>query len=244
MTSYRWKNGVKVEAPEKQHYTPHTTFKQRRWVKARQCATVYKINGIRCNWPAMENSLYCRKHGQQPKVSKETIAKMHAGRDRWWARMREIEAKAPGTLKRIFSARAVAANETRRKTAAVQKLLPAPETDDKIILKAHKTIVREIADLPAVPNKPFDEMAPHEQMVVNTKIALTRAYEILRMPYVDKKSKEIDYKVLATVKDAAFRTIGAAVKIDRNALAARKLDRMAELLARLKAGEAAKLIEG
>lgn len=245
--AHKWKNRQKVEIdPTK--YVPANPLTPKKYIKSRQCAAVFtkgRRAGTRCSWYARPDSIYCRRHGRNEGniLSEEHVKALRKGAADWWTRMRALEAKQPGIIRRMFNTdKAV---ETRMRRKAVAKTLPMPPgaKEDKMILRAHKAIVNEIADLPAVPDKPFDQLEPHEQMVVNTRIALSRANEILCLPFKDEAGV-VDPKIASIVKDATFRTIAAAVKIDRNVLAARKIDRMADLLERLKAGEGAKVIEG
>ena len=55
---------------------------------------------------------------------------------------------------------------------------------------------------------------------------------------------KIDYKALSAVKDTALRAVATRLRVDRNAMMQKKVDKLAELLDRLKKpGDEAKLIE-
>ena len=54
----------------------------------------------------------------------------------------------------------------------------------------------------------------------------------------------MDVKVASMVKDTALRALAVRVKIDSNALREKRIDKMDDLLRRLKAGDGAKVIEG
>lgn len=158
----------------------------------------------------------------------------------WWARMKAIEAQHPGTIRKVLNSEQSQASRQLRRT-----LMPKPKTDDRVILKAHKALVQQAASIP-VPNKPFEEMTAAEQLNANTRKALVRAHEVLNVKF-QKKDKDgnlvIDAKLLGTVKDAAFRMLSTAVKIDRNAMVAQRVDRMAEILEALKGKEDDKTID-
>lgn len=215
----------------------------RKYIKSRQCVTVFKrgkMAGLRCSWHALKDSVHCKRHeGNHNPTNSEA---REQGSMNFWARLRAIEAQNPGTIRRVLNVDK--SLETRRRNREIEAtLLPKPQTEDKIIIQAHKALVKEAAALPAIPDKPFDELAPHEQLVHNTRLALKRAHEILEVKLTEKKIKK-QPKLASLVKDAAFRTIATAVKIDRNTLQERRIDKMGELLARLKAGDDAKVIEG
>jgi hypothetical protein len=226
-----------------------------RWVKARQCATVYKRGkriGQRCGWAAVENSLHCKKHCG-PKVVSEAALE---GKNNWFARMRQLKLKDPDVFKRLGFGRPraefVAHLELQRAAGLpTNRMIPLkdipgaprpPKTDDKHILKAEKIIRQEIATLPAVPDRPFDELEPHEQLTVITGLSLKVVHDILHFEMKDRNG-DVDVKVASMVKDTALRALAVRVKVDRNALTARRLDQTADLLARLKNGDDAKVID-
>lgn len=229
-----------VDVPIDQHVTSQG---KRKYIKGRQCAVVFKAGrmaGLRCSWYALPDSVFCKRHfGNHHPVNDEARKAGHAN---WWARMKAIEAQHPGTIRRMMGIDK--AHETRAKNKEIEAtLLPRPKTKDEIIIKAHKALVKQVAALPAIPDKPFDQLEPHEQLVFNTKLALKRQHEILEVKLTENKMAK-NPKLASMVKDAAFRTLSAAIKVDTNALRARKLDKMGELLARLKGGDEAKVIEG
>ena len=229
-----------------------------RWVKARQCATVYKNGkraGQRCSWTAVEGKEKCKKH-IGPGVDNSNPVLRRAGHVRWIARMRELQKTQPDIFKRDGRGRSKedATEHWRLQRAAgitspvlvPLKDIPGvklPTTDDKVILKADRVIRQEIAALPTVPDKPFGELEPHEQLVVITGRALNVVHEIL---HFEMKGKDgvVDVKVASMVKDTALRALAVRVKIDSNALREKRIDKMDDLLRRLKAGDGAKVIEG
>lgn len=236
-------DGVRY-TPVEVDVTDHVKGKNtRKYIKARQCVTVFKngrMAGLRCSWYALKDSVHCKRHDGNHNPT--NIEGMRQGLMNYWARIRAIEAQNPGTIRRVLNIDKAA--DTRRRTKEIEAtLLPKPKTEDKIIIQAHKALVKQVAALPPIPDKPFDELAPHEQLVHNTRLALKRAHEILEVTLTEKKIKK-DPKLASLVKDAAFRTLATAVKIDRNTLQERRIDKMGELLARLKAGDDAKVIEG
>lgn len=165
-----------------------------------------------------------------------------AGHKAYWVRLHAAERANPGLIRRIMRI-----DEREAKRAAIKEveatLLPRPKTKDPIVLQAHKALVCEAVALGPLPDKKFKDMEPHEQQIRNTRLALKRSHEILEIKLTEKKIAA-NPKLASMIKDAALRTIATTVKIDNNALQARKLDRMGELLARLKAPDDAKLIEG
>lgn len=231
-------------------YVPGKSPSAKRFVKSRQCAAVYtKGNraGTRCTWYAQEDRIYCAKHARFTGPSPEHEAKMREGQRNWWARIRELEKVHPGLMRQVLGIdQKIEVNARRRE---VRKEMPKPDTDDPLILKAHKQVVALKADLPALPDKPFEEMEPHEQLVAITGQSLRNVYEILKFKMVDEKGQPI-LKVASMVKDTSLRALAVRVKVDRNALAARRADKMAEILERLtkgdapKNGDGAKVIEG
>lgn len=167
---------------------------------------------------------------------------MRAGHASWWARVKALNKQYPGLLRELMNTDQSSA--TRKARTAVRKALPAPVTSDPVILKAHKSIIADVADLPPVPDKPFEELEPHEQLTVITGQSLRVVHEILSFKMADKAGVP-QPKIISIVKDTALRALSVRVKVDRNALSARRIDKMGELLERLKAnGNGAKVIEG
>lgn len=217
----------------------------KRFVNSRQCAAMYRVGnrvGTRCTWYAQEGREYCVKHGNSTRPrSPEHLAAIDKGRKAWWQRLHDLEKTHPGIMRQALNTDGALATRAARRE--VKKTMPAPETDDKIVLKAHKELVAQVASLPKVPDKPFDELEPHEQLVVITGQSLKVVHEILTFKLKDANG-EVNLKVASMVKDTALRALATRVKIDRNALTARKLDNMVDLLQRLKNGDGAKVIEG
>ena len=239
----KWTKNGRVEFDYSKHVKGTGSKK---FIKSRQCAAQYTKGGragFRCSWYAQEGSAYCVKHNPQEGVplSKKHADDLHQGARNWWARVKALEAKHPGIMRQILNSDQAAI--TRLRVKEIQKVMPKPQTDDKQILQAHKIIVRKVADLPAVPDKPFDKLEPHEQLTVITGQSLKVVHEILSFSMKDADGL-VDAKIASMVKDTALRALAVRVKVDRNALAAKRLDKMSELLDRLKAGEAAKTIEG
>lgn len=227
--------------------------KGRRWVKARQCAAIWRkpnsgYQGARCGLPAQEGRLYCWRHGTQKGVGMlQHLDKVHAGQRRWFARMRALDKQYPGLMREVM--KIDQREETRRRVKEIRAKgnMPKIVTADKMLQKADKELVKAVAELPRIPDKPFEELEPHEQLVRITGESLTRIHEIVRTPIPDLNVRNLDpmaLKLAAMIKDASLRALTVRIKADGNALAARKVDRLAEILERLKAGDQAKVIEG
>lgn len=99
--------------------------------------------------------------------------------------------------------------------------------------RALSNIITEKNKLPAVPDKPFEEMEDHQKLTVITSLSLDYARELLLMradPKVDPKAAELKWR-------AAAGALAIRVKVDRNALAARRIDGLTSLIERLKSGK-------
>lgn len=250
-----YKGPTRVE-PGHPKYDPETGGR-RKYVNRMQCAAVYRKGaraGKRCSWYAKKDSIYCRKHGAQEGVpiSEEHAKALHDGSRNWWARMRAIEAQRPGFLREFMGPRNTGFMKTAKRDWHGRLLPQEPlvVSDDPIVIKGAKVLQRELNRLPTPPDKPVEEMNPQELLIHNTYTSLHRIAELLRMPIkkteIDERGQKvevIDYKAAAIVKDAALRASALQVKVDGNALKAQRLDRMAELLERLKAPDQATLIE-
>lgn len=227
-------------------YIPGKNPSEKRFVKSRQCAAIYTVGnraGNRCTWYARADSIYCARHGrgEGKTLAPERIAKMQAGAQSWWTRLRELEAKHPGLMRQVLNVDE--ATETRQRRKEVRREMPAPKTDDPVVLKAHTQVVALAAELPRLPDKPFEQMEPHEQLVAITGKSLRVVHEILGFKMTDTDGVP-NPKIVSIVKDTALRALAVRVKVDRNALAARRADKMAEILERLTKGETAKVIDG
>lgn len=233
-----------------ERYIPGKNPSPRKYVKSQQCAAMYYKGaraGFQCTWYAQKDRIYCVKHGNSPGLSTaspETKEKVHQASRDWWARLKALDKKHPGLLRSVINTDQKTETVARRKEARLE--MPTPKTKDPLVLKAHNQVIAVAATLPRLPDKPFEEMEPHEQMVAITGRSLRVVYEILGFKMTVKGVP--DPKIASLVKDTALRALAVRVKIDRNALAARRNDKMAELLERLTQGEkngsGAKVIEG
>lgn len=232
---------------------------KRKYISKPRCAAIWKSTGEQCIGYAREGKQYCVKHGTGTVPPGVFPAHVAEGRAAYWKRIKEAAQHDPTLLSRIhnphhppehmekmWKARDAA---KARKDAGLAPLPkpPKPTGDEKLALRADKIITAEIAALPAVPDRPFSELEPHEQLVVVTGQALETVHEILAMPLKDEKG-EINLKRAALKKDTAIRTLSIRVKVDTNALNARRQDKTLDLLERIRKeqekGEGAKLVEG
>ena len=243
--TYKWtrdEHGVKQRVEiDPTKYKKATGTKK--FIKSRQCATVFKRGaraGTRCTWYARPDSIYCVRHGvrEGATITEEHKQALKDGTRNYWARMRAIEAERPGFLREFMGG----PQKVKRKAIEhVQAEMPPPKTDDKIVQKGYKTLVREVAQIPAVPDKPDSELTEAELFNRNRRKSLEITYRVLCTKTTDDDGVVIP-KLLSIVKDAALRTTTLAVKVDSTAMAERRFDKMADLLARLK-GEPIKTIE-
>jgi hypothetical protein len=248
-------NGVEFQVevplpvkPDVVNWTPPPDgIPRRKYVNAMQCATVYKVGkraGKRCTWYAVSGTAHCKKHqGWSSPRTPEMEKHRMEGSKAWWARMRELEKKSPGTMRRVFNT--AQSLETRRKTKELEAtILPKPESKDKLVVKAHKAAIRYVANLPDVPDKKLEAMEPHERMTHELRISIQRAHEVIVNPIAPKDLDENPKKV-KLITETALKIMALNVKIDKNALQARKLDRMQEIVEALrKAASDVKTIEG
>lgn len=263
---------IPYDSPENPQYDP-TCGGKRKYIKARQCAAMWrkgKRAGKRCTWYALADSLYCKKHcvkyrgGRAYYVNNtpEKMAKLHQGVRDWWVRMKAIEAEHPGTIREVLGLKVK--SQQNKEYLARQKALGIPGnrfvpesqlfppgflSDDPFVAKQQKYVAKEIFRLPEIA-KPIDEMTADELLTHNTLKSLKRMAELLALKIThqakdaDGKTVDvIDYKAASLVKDTALRAAALQIKVDRNALQATKIDRMHELLQRLKEGEKALVIE-
>jgi len=221
-----------------------------------RCNAIMKngpLKGLKCNRVAMKESLYCKRHNPlvDPTGHWLKTPEAEAGRKEYWARIRKAALEDPTLTSRIHHPRRAPESyergwKSRRENAKRKKqgLEKLPGFDDvKLMFKANAIINDTKTALPAVPDKPFDQLEPHEQLIVVTGQALDVVHEILKIPFkavVDGVEK-VDLKAASLVKDTAIRTIGLRIKVDTNALAARRADKVLDVLERLKA-EAARQV--
>lgn len=222
-----------------------------------KCCAILKRGpqkGNRCWRFSGKGSLYCRHHNPlvDPTGHWLKTPEAEAGRQKYWARVREAARTDPTLTSQIHNPRRspesyVRQWKTRRENVERQKQglekLPGHDTvkgDGKLMFKANAIITDTKIGLPAVPDKPFEEMEPHEQLVVVTGQALDVVHKILKIPFL-KEDGSADLKAASLVKDTAIRTIGLRIKVDTNALNAKRADKVLDVLERLKA-EAAKQI--
>ena len=235
--TYKWKDDERVEIDPTKYKKATGTKK---FIKSRQCATVFKRGaraGTRCTWYAQEGRIYCARHGRGIPTNQEARSKGHAN---WWARMKAIEVERPGFLREFLG---IAQREERRALREMAKqAMPPPPTDDKIVQKGYSALIREVSQIPLVPDKPDNELTEAELFNRNRRKSLEITYRVLCTKTTDDDGVVIP-KLLSIVKDAALRTTTLAVKVDSTAMAERRFDKMADLLARLK-GEPIKTIEG
>lgn len=233
-----------------------TTENKRKYLKRPQCISRYKNTGLQCKGYAVDGRPYCKKHANAEPgvpVSPATIE----GRAAYWKRIKEAAQHDPTLLSRIhnphhppehmqkmWKARDEARERKKVGLAPLPKP-PKPTADEKLALKADKIITAEIAALPAVPDRPFAELEPHEQLVVVTGQALQTVHEILAMPIKDAEGN-VNMKAATLKKDTAIRTLSIRVKVDTNALNARRQDKTLDLLEKIREEQArgVKVIEG
>lgn len=240
---------------------PHRHETARKYINAIRCATVFKKGfkaGSQCKGYAVKGMAYCKRHNNgdnNPNIGSEPGKPAHlASVATWWERMRAIEAANPGFLRQFLQGTGGTAAAYRERIRMQKErglgtvLLPLSDlvgTKEPALLKAHGRLIKMKGMLGPPNPKPPEEMEPHEILVHNLRLSLDRTTELLQLPIQKKIPQadgtdliEIDYKAAAIVKDAALRVGAMQIKVDRNALAARRLDKMAELLDRLKAEDA------
>lgn len=233
---------------------------KRTYVSKPRCAAIWRNTGEQCIDYAVEGTRYCGIHGNGgngavPGTPMPPAAV--AGLSEYWKRIKAEAAKDPTLLSRIHNphhtpehmaklqAARAAAVERRRAGLPPLPKPPKPTADEKLALKADKIITAELATLPAVPDKPFEELEPHEQLVVVTGQALQTVHEILAMPIKDAEGN-VNMKAATLKKDTAIRTLSIRVKVDTNALNARRQDKTLDLLEKIREEQArgVKVIEG
>lgn len=235
------------------HINPKWTtprLNRRDYTKRAQCQAYFKTADRQCRAFAVEGLRYCKKHkggdmakavlaSQTPEAIKARSLKVKA----YWARLREAAKTDPDLFKRMGVGRPAPGDPPR----------PPKEKEARMLFQAEKIITEELQALPAVPDKPFDQLEPHEQLVVITGQSLRVVHDILKLPTTERKrddagrySDVVNLKAATLVKDTAIRALGLRVKVDANAMKRQAQDRVLDVIERLKA-EAAKqvtVIEG
>jgi len=197
-----------------------------------------------CGRAAVKGNVYCRRHAAGAAnllvVGKaNTYAEArNAGRDKWRARLQKAKAmgldvKVPG-----FQKGNKLASKAHKNAIKGRKPAPIPDaiTRPKAMLEARSMILSEREKLPALPDKPFDEMEPHEKLTSLMGTSLDIAARVLTMPLTPEETPTTFKAQMKLVADVW----SVGVKVDRNTLTAKKQDRLVELITKLK-GE---VIEG
>jgi hypothetical protein len=168
-----------------------------------------------------------RKPGR-PKGIPMTDEQKELRREQRNAREREKGMAKRAARRPLLDARRALTDEMKaghiEAVAAHEATIPRP------ILKATKVLMREKEMLPTLPDKPFEEMEPHEKLTAITGLALDYAHQLLLMevdPLEDRKTAELKWK-------AATGALSLRVKVDRNELASRKVNGVMGLLERLR----------
>ncbi len=214
---------------------------------------------------------------QDPKQLPAIMANVEQGKRNFWARMRAAVAADPELARLQPGPTAKGYKQTReqvaKRTAASKRTKLAKKSAERVaaglppleipeapppeppkekpsaemrpILRAQRELVAARESLPALPDKPFEEMEPHEKLVALTGMGLDHLYNLLKDPLADPEVAPVKAKLQM---QAATAALTMRVKVDSNALRARKVDRMGDILARLKGtqapGDEAKLVEG
>lgn len=194
-----------------------------------------RARGGYCRAPAMRGKLRCRVHGGKSTGptseagKSRAVAAMTAGRRAWVTRMRTM--KATGVIRRFPGGR--------------RKGKTLPRTGDRIVDRAQRLVENALAMVeqsPAVKAlraKEWDELTAAERLQRNTLDALTVTRDILARPLNWDKPKEV-----SIIKDAALSAAALQARVDELVLRPqRSLDKMSDLLQRLRAGDGAKVIE-
>lgn len=149
---------------------PFSPENKRKYVKARQCATVFMKGtrkGTQCKAYAVADSLFCRRH-KAPAHGRPMSEATREGQRRFWERMRAIEAESPGFFRQFMQGSggtAAAYRERIRMQKAkgfdrphiLRPLKDLVGTEDPTLLKAHGKLIRLKGALPVI-DKPFEEM--------------------------------------------------------------------------------------
>lgn len=215
-------------------------------------------NGTRCGWPCVEGQPVCKKHMclRGKTLSPEHKAALHAGRAKHWLRLAQAMDDNP-ELRKIFypkkSSEALKEHVKRARSFIGKKNeekvgLVLDQSSGSVVLKASALLNRAKDALDKIPDKPFNELSPHEKMVANTGLSLDHINLVLRLPVKDKEGV-LDLKLLKLVTDTACKAIASQTRVDGNMLVARKSSQLTQILDQLKAGtptpgDAAKVIDG
>jgi len=220
----------------------------------RKCAAVWRTGskaGRNCGWYARPDSLYCKRHGTQEgrPLSEDHKAAIDKGRRAYWQRIHALMQTDPQAAAQIRGVPMKGSEEAKKRTRAATAtrvakaagaLVERPNEGDKHVKQARIALDKAQEKLPAVPDRPFEELEPHEQMVVNLGLSLKNLHDILQMPMgvtvKDGREKRFvpDPKMVSLIKDASLRTIASVIKIDTNRMRAAKADRTVDLLQRLR----------
>lgn len=200
------------------------------WLPAKQCRHRVKD----------PTKIYCGAHSNGAANSTERVkdpahlAKLNAGRDRWRAQINRL--KAEGVIEVAHSSEFKKGNKAATKknkmiAAAKRAEYAGSIIPQKQVLKASRLLEAEQKTLPAVPDKPFEELEDHEKLTSLTGKSLNIINQIISMP-IDPDQPVLFKEQMKLLSG----TLSLRVKVDRNMLAARKQDKMAEIVERLKRG--------
>lgn len=230
-----------------------------KYVTTTQCTAVFRSTGEQCRGHAVKGRSTCKKHGGLTPLGGTVSESSLAGTAAYWKRIREAAEKDPGLMSQLCDPHhsqdylvklAASGRAARARKLAGLAPLPKkerPSQEEKVVLRADKIVTEELRTLPAVPDRPFDQLEPHEQLVVVTGQALVAVHETLSMD-VKNEDGTINLKAASLRKDTALRTLSIRVKVDQNALMAKRQDKMTDLLQRIreeqeKAGDSARVID-
>lgn len=199
--------------------------------------------GSRRYWAKLREALRKGLIDEYPGAAakRESVAR---AREIYQAQRREVHAiaeeivkKKPGRPKgtplskdhkaAIAAAKKQAAQQLRERAAAEAEIRA---TQPSVVHTARNVLLHEKAQLPAMPDKPFDQMEPHEKLQVLTGMSLDFHHKVLSLPFEPAAQPKLAQMQMA----AASGALALRVKVDRNALTARKVDGMVSLLERLK----------
>jgi hypothetical protein len=206
----------------------------------RRCAAVYKaktrkstgewLPETQCGGQAVKDGVYCRRHTQKKakgSASPEHYAALVAGLKRYHEALRKSKAAGGIGYSDVVKARKKPTEKVKR----IKKQPQVPGTPPiRHILKTVEIIDTVKAQLPAIPDRPFEQLEDHEKLTSLTGITLDMAAEIIAMPR-DPEGRPVLFKAqMKLISDVwSFRT-----KTDKNSLVAKKQDRLVELVERLK----------
>lgn len=222
----------------------------------RKCAAVYpakvsKVQGTlgqwlpekQCGRRAKKGGIYCGAHDNGGRAGtgtgghapgSENLNKLQAGLRRFYEVRKKL--KAEGVIDAIkpgeFQKGNKAASRKNKMLAAAKKGIVPPQNSlpTTAVPKALKLLEAEKRSLPAVPDKPFEELEDHEKLTTLTGISLNMTHTILSMP-IDLNQPTLFKEQMKLLSG----TLSLRVKVDRNMLQARKQDKLAEIVERLRA---------